>query len=152
MIRLHTHKNRRIKKKFDHKIIKLDKNWWIKHEHVGSKILAKIKIYILTKAELLFTLCYEIPCRSILVWHKIFGPAQTIFWTCRRTRHKSNLWIPKFVFIVRFITFLVFWFFGRFGQSQQSSLFTLKKNAHFSKDLLFFPCFLKRDQVKFHFL
>jgi hypothetical protein len=32
------------------------------HEHVGSKILAKIKIYILARAELLFNLCYEIPC------------------------------------------------------------------------------------------
>ena len=32
------------------------------NEHVGPKILAKIKIYILTRAELLFTLCYEIPC------------------------------------------------------------------------------------------
>ena len=31
-------------------------------EHVGPKILAKIKIYILTRAELLFNLCYEIPC------------------------------------------------------------------------------------------
>ena len=33
-------------------------------EHVGPKILAKIKIYILTRAELLFNLCYEIPCSS----------------------------------------------------------------------------------------
>ena len=29
------------------------------HEHVGSKILAEIKIYILTRAELLCPLCYE---------------------------------------------------------------------------------------------
>jgi hypothetical protein len=35
----------------------------LSHEHVGSKILVKIKIYILTRAELLFNLCYEIPCR-----------------------------------------------------------------------------------------
>ena len=34
------------------------------NEHVGPKILAKIKIYILTRAELLFHLCYEIPCSS----------------------------------------------------------------------------------------
>ena len=34
----------------------------LSHEHVGSKILARIKIYILTRAELLFNLCYEIPC------------------------------------------------------------------------------------------
>ena len=36
----------------------------LSHEHVGTKIVAKIKIYILTRAELLFTLCYEIPCMS----------------------------------------------------------------------------------------
>ena len=34
------------------------------NEHVGPKILANIKIYVLTRAELLFTLCYEIPCTS----------------------------------------------------------------------------------------
>ena len=34
----------------------------LSHEHVGPKILAKIKIYVLTRAELLFPLCYEIPC------------------------------------------------------------------------------------------
>jgi hypothetical protein len=34
----------------------------LSYEHVGPKILAKIKIYILTRAELLFNLCYEIPC------------------------------------------------------------------------------------------
>ena len=34
----------------------------LSNEHIGSKILVKIKIYILTRAELLFTLCYEIPC------------------------------------------------------------------------------------------
>ena len=35
------------------------------NEHVGPKILAKIKIYVLIRAELLFTLCYEIPCIRI---------------------------------------------------------------------------------------
>ena len=34
----------------------------LSHEHVGPKILAKIKIYVLTRAELLISLCYEIPC------------------------------------------------------------------------------------------
>jgi hypothetical protein len=34
----------------------------LSHEHAGPKILAKIKIYILTRAELLCHLCYEIPC------------------------------------------------------------------------------------------
>ena len=36
----------------------------LSHEHVGSKILAKIKMYTLTRAVLLFNLCYEIPCTS----------------------------------------------------------------------------------------
>jgi hypothetical protein len=36
----------------------------LSHEHVGPKILAKIKIYILTRAELLFPVCYEIPCKK----------------------------------------------------------------------------------------
>ena len=31
-------------------------------EHIGPLILTKIQIYILTSAELLYTLCYEIPC------------------------------------------------------------------------------------------
>ena len=34
----------------------------LSHEHVGPKILAKIKIYILARAKLLFHLCCEIPC------------------------------------------------------------------------------------------
>ena len=36
----------------------------LSHKHVGFKILAKIKIYTLTRAELLFNLCYEIPCKQ----------------------------------------------------------------------------------------
>ena len=36
----------------------------LSHEHVGPKILGKIKIYVLVRAELLFPLCYEIPCSS----------------------------------------------------------------------------------------
>ncbi len=38
----------------------------LSHEPVGPKILAKIKIYILTRAELLITLCYEIPCNTYM--------------------------------------------------------------------------------------
>ena len=34
------------------------------NENVGPKILAKIKIYVLTRAELLFQVCYEIPCSN----------------------------------------------------------------------------------------
>ena len=32
------------------------------NEHVGPIILAKIKIYVLNRAELLFQICYEILC------------------------------------------------------------------------------------------
>ena len=38
----------------------------LSHEQVESKIFAKIKMYTLTRAELLFNLCYEIPCTSRL--------------------------------------------------------------------------------------
>ena len=37
----------------------------LNNEHVGSKIVAKIKIYNLTRAELICSLCYEIPCSII---------------------------------------------------------------------------------------
>ena len=33
------------------------------NENLGTKILAKIKIYVLTRGELLFHVCYEIPCK-----------------------------------------------------------------------------------------
>ena len=36
------------------------------NEHVGPMILAKIKIYVFTRAELLFQVCYETPCSSSL--------------------------------------------------------------------------------------
>ena len=35
------------------------------YEHVGSKKPAKINTYMLTRAELLITLCYEISCNII---------------------------------------------------------------------------------------
>ena len=35
----------------------------LSHEDVGLKILAKIKIYLLTRAELLCSLCNELPCK-----------------------------------------------------------------------------------------
>ena len=39
------------------------------NEHVGPKVLSKIKIYVLTRAELLFKVCYEIPCSIFLIVH-----------------------------------------------------------------------------------
>ena len=32
------------------------------HDHIGPKISTKIKIYILSRAKLLCSLCHEIPC------------------------------------------------------------------------------------------
>jgi hypothetical protein len=43
----------------------------LSHEHVGYKIPAKINTYMLTRAELLIHLCYEIPC--IRVYKKPFN-------------------------------------------------------------------------------
>ena len=49
----------------------------LSHEHLKPKILAKIKIYILTRAELLCSLCYEIPCTL-----KFPKPIKIPFWKC----------------------------------------------------------------------
>ena len=38
----------------------------LSHDHVRSRISAKIKIFILTRAELLITLCNEIPCTNLV--------------------------------------------------------------------------------------
>ena len=48
----------------------------LSHEDVGPKLLAKIKSYILTRAELLFHLCYEIPCNGsvCLMFDQEFRP------------------------------------------------------------------------------
>ena len=40
------------------------------YEHVGSKKPAKINTYMHTRAELLITLCYEIPCKIQEAFHK----------------------------------------------------------------------------------
>jgi hypothetical protein len=46
----------------------------VSQEDIGSLILAKIQIYILTRAELLFTLCSEIPCKyKIMFMHSARG-------------------------------------------------------------------------------
>ena len=65
------------------------------YEHVGSKKPAKINTYMHTRAELLITLCYEIPCslkvllllniRSIFYWFYIgslvYLPTLILFYT-----------------------------------------------------------------------
>ena len=42
------------------------------NEHVGPMILAKIKIYVFTRAELLFQVCYETPCSMRRVFVRFF--------------------------------------------------------------------------------
>ena len=50
------------------------------NEHVGPRILAKIKIYVLTRAELLITLCYEIPCSWKRTWLHPRPDPKILFW------------------------------------------------------------------------
>ena len=64
------------------------------NEHVGPKILAKIKIYVLTRAELLFTLCYEIPCTYLnSKKDKNVGKSQNECWLMIRyhKRHQPDV-------------------------------------------------------------
>ena len=37
----------------------------LSHQDVGPTILAKIQIYIVTRDNLLYPLCYEVPCSTI---------------------------------------------------------------------------------------
>ena len=70
------------------------------NENVGPKILAKIKIYVLTRAELLFTLCYEIPCirwvakktefTNCLILHTSYNSFSVNF--ARRPSIRKTLW------------------------------------------------------------
>ena len=46
----------------------------LSHDHIESKISAKIKICILSRAELLYTVCNEIPCKiKVKFFLKKFG-------------------------------------------------------------------------------
>ena len=54
----------------------------LSHEHVGSKILAKIKIHILTRAELLFNLSMRYPVASILFFDYEKANGKTLLVTC----------------------------------------------------------------------
>ena len=75
----------------------------LSHEHVRPKILGKIKTYVLTRAELLFNLCYEIPCRWFCL--EIFKSRKTKKF--RRSQFRENgllllvrlqiyIWLPIF--------------------------------------------------------
>ena len=58
-------------------------------EHVGLKILAKIKIYILTRAQLLFHLCYEIPCMYYVLLEGVIKGSQGFKATLERYKQIS---------------------------------------------------------------
>ena len=57
----------------------------LSHKHVESKILAKINTNMLTRAELLITLCYEIPCIHIFL-------LQTSISTNNVAHYKRQVW------------------------------------------------------------
>ena len=58
----------------------------LSHEHEGSKISAKINTYMLTRAELLMTLSYEIPCTARRL-RNTYPPAR------HNSNKSNNLWI-----------------------------------------------------------
>ena len=69
------------------------------NEHVDSKILAKIKIHVLTRAELLFQVCYEIPCTRIFFYEKVLFFTQLSYHLMCKLLKKSymlsNAALPK---------------------------------------------------------
>ena len=62
----------------------------LSHEHVGSKIPAKINTYMLTIAELLIHLCYETPC-SIIGYYQ----SPMIFFFSSTSKHHCES-VPHF--------------------------------------------------------
>ena len=72
----------------------------LSHEHVGSQQIEEIKIYSLTRAEVLCSLCYEIPCMimiyssnlSLVYFSCVFGPDWNHGWKTRRRRCNSFFW------------------------------------------------------------
>ena len=61
-------------------------------EHVGPKISIKIKIYILSRAKLLCSLCHEIPCSRRLLKTSRRNEAQ---WGQRLYKHLFQLLLYK---------------------------------------------------------
>ena len=56
----------------------------VSQKHIGPLILAKIQIFSLTRAELLFTLCSEIPCNTDIA---------------ARTYNISRVFFPMWLFL-----------------------------------------------------
>ena len=78
----------------------------LSNEHIGSKILAKIYLYILTRVVSLFTFCYEIPCMSFLFAKVIDGLTKKcflrlmfdcdIFIGTQKTKHRYEFYLKYF--------------------------------------------------------
>ena len=69
----------------------------LNQEHIEPKISAKIKIYILTRAESFFTLCHDIPCS----WNQSLGVEflECIHIQYTYARYKRFQWKLEFVLI-----------------------------------------------------
>ena len=64
----------------------------LSHKHIWSKIPAKINTYMLTRTELLITLCYEIPCST---WYNrklwLYTESHTLL-----SKHMASHYIKSF--------------------------------------------------------
>jgi hypothetical protein len=72
--------SKNVSEKFLHRscsIMILKKKQIQSHERVGPKVSTKIKVYILSRAELIHTLCNEIPC-TYVAYSKLFRSAEDI--------------------------------------------------------------------------
>ena len=79
----------------------------LSHEHVGPKILGKIKVSVLSRAELLFPLCYEIPCSKVEFFRSFFWEN----WRYQKEISKLiNLCMPCIEFNVFMDSFDLFFF------------------------------------------
>ena len=69
----------------------------LSHEPAGSKILAEIEIYSLTRAELICSLCYEIPCKRPYRFHDRFTLSQVHCFFCltKRKAYSEENWVQK---------------------------------------------------------
>ena len=107
----------------------------LSHEHIGSKILAKIRIYILTRAELLCRLCYEIPC-TYLCWRKVGGSEKV------KKKWWRNIGMVPYGTHETFLFFIVNVWHVRFADS----VFTRKLSVDFSTSIFrVFSCTSKLD-------
>ena len=67
----------------------------LSHELVGPKTAANIKVYILTRSELLCSLCYEIPCiLSAAIICKSHTTSLSI-WLCKNSPSQKKYCLLK---------------------------------------------------------